>query len=405
MTNSNGLAGAPRSRVRRALVVGGGVAGPTLAMFLRRLGVATTVLEARTSERGDVGAFLGLAPNGLQVLAELGLAEAIAGRGAACQGMRFENARGRCIGVIDHRDHVQRFGAQMVMIRRAALHTALIEAAAERGAECRFGARVVAVDERPNEVVARLESGEELAADVLLGCDGIRSQVRALTLPDAPAPAYTGLCDVGGFARCPEAPLEPGWTVMTFGRRAFFGAFAAPGGEVWWFHNNGARAAMQAIDPEQQRASILALHRDDSPWIADVVRATPTLLGPWVLHDIMTMPRWHAGRVCLLGDAAHATSPSAGQGASLALEDALVLSRCLRDADAPQAAFARFEAERRGRVEAIVRQARKNGDGKAPAGPVAAWFRDRMLPLFLRLGAKAQAEAFAHRVEWAAPGT
>ena len=116
MTNSTGLA--PRSRVRRALVVGGGVAGPTLAMFLRRLGVATTVLEARTHESGDVGAFLGLAPNGLQVLAELGLADTIAARGAVCAGMRFENARGRCIGVIDHHDHAQRFGAQLLMIRR-----------------------------------------------------------------------------------------------------------------------------------------------------------------------------------------------------------------------------------------------------------------------------------------------
>jgi 2-polyprenyl-6-methoxyphenol hydroxylase-like FAD-dependent oxidoreductase len=386
--------------LRRALVIGGGVAGPTLAMFLRRLGLATTVLEARSEAAGDEGAFLGLAPNGLQVLAELGLGAEIQARGAVCQGMRFTNARGRCIGVIDHRDHAQRFGAQMVMIRRAELHRALMAAAAERGADCRFGAKLVELDQRPGEVVARLESGEELAADVLLGCDGVRSRVRALTLPDAPAPAYTGLCDVGGFARCPGAPLEPGWTMMTFGRRAFFGAFAAPGGEVWWFHNNGARETMQVADLERRRASILALHAGDPEWIADVVRATPTLLGPWALHDIMTLPRWHAGRVCLLGDAAHATSPSAGQGASLALEDALVLARCLRDAEAPQAAFARFEQERRGRVEAVVRQARKNGDGKAPAGPVAAWFRDRMLPLFLRLGAAAQARTFAHRVEW-----
>lgn len=394
---------APRSGVREAIVVGGGVAGPTLAMFLRRLGVATTVLEARAAAAGDEGAFLGLAPNGLQVLAELGLAGAITARGAVCEGMRFENARGRCIGVIDHHDHAQRFGARMVMIRRAALHAALIEAASERGAECRFGARVTAIDAGADEVVARLEDGHALRGDVLLGCDGLRSRTRALVLPDAPAPAYTGLCDVGGFARCPGAPLQPGWTVMTFGRRAFFGAFAAPGGEVWWFHNNGAREAMQAGDLEARRATILALHRDDPPWIADVVRATPTLLGPWALHDIMTMPRWHRGRVCLLGDAAHATSPSAGQGASLALEDALVLARCLRDADSPSAAFAGFEAARRARVEWTVRQARKNGDGKAPAGPVAAWFRDRMLPLFLRLGAAAQAQAYAYRVDWAAP--
>ncbi|MFY0540455.1 FAD-dependent oxidoreductase [Nannocystis pusilla] len=392
-----------RAPLQRALVVGGGVAGPTVAMFLRRLGVQVAVLEARGEAAGEAGAFLGLAPNGLQVLAELGLGAEVRARGAVCAGLRFFNARGRCIGEIDHRDHAQRFGAQMVMIRRAELHRTLTAAAAERGVDCRFDARVVALAEPPEEVVARLESGEELAADILLGCDGVRSRVRALALPTSPAPAFTGLCDIGGFARCPGAPLEPGWTAMTFGRRAFFGAFAAPGGEVWWFHNNGARETMQAVGPEQRRASILALHAADPPWIAEVVRATPTLLGPWALHDIMTLPHWHAGRVCLLGDAAHATSPSAGQGASLALEDALVLARCLRDAADTQAAFARFEQERRARVEAVVRQARKNGDGKAPAGPLAAWFRDRMLPLFLRLGAAAQARFYEHRVEWSPP--
>lgn len=393
----------PRSGVRRALVVGGGVAGPTLAMFLRRLGVAATVLEARASATSDEGAFLGLAPNGMQVLAELGLADTVTARGAVCHGLRFENARGRELGVIDHRDHAARFGACMVMIRRAAMHAALVEAAESRGAEVRFGARVVALDPGEGDVGVRLDGGEALRGDVLLACDGVRSRTRALALPDAPAPAFVGLHDMGGFARCPGAPLPPGWSTMVFGRRAFFGAFAAPGGEVWWFHNSGARDGARPLDLEARRAAILALHAGDPPWIADVVRATPTLLGPWALHDIMTMPRWHTGRICLLGDAAHATSPSAGQGASMALEDALVLAQCLRDAAGPEAAFARFEACRRARVEHVVRLARRHGAGKAPPNPIAAWLRDRMLPFFLRLGARAQAQAYAHRLSWATP--
>lgn len=393
-----------RTGVKRAIVAGGGIAGPVLGMFLRRLGAEVRVLEARTAASADEGAFLGVAPNGMNVLAALGLADAVRERGAVMQGMRFENARGRCVGVIDHRENTARFGAPLVMIRRGELHATLIAAAQARGVEVRLGARLADLEQDASGVSARLEGGEELRGEVLLGCDGLRSRVRARALPDAPAPAYTGLVDFGGFARCPSAPLQPGWNVMVFGRRAFFGAFAAPGGEVWWFHNAGARVPPGALDLEAQRAEIVALHRGDPGWIAEVVRATPTLLGPWALHDIQTMPRWHHGRVCLLGDAAHATSPSAGQGASLALEDAMMLARCLRDAESPAQAFARFEALRRPRVEAIVRQARRNGDGKAPAGPIAAWLRDRALRLFLRLGAAAQAQAFAYRVDWdAAP--
>ena len=112
------------------------------------------------------------------------------------------------------------------------------------------------------------------------------------------------------------------------------------------------------------------------------------------------MPRWHSGRLCLIGDAAHATTPSAGQGASLALEDAMVLAQCVRDIDVPEHAFAAFERARRRRVEAIVKQSRRTGSAKAVSGPIGEWIRDRVLPLFLRLGTKAQERHYAYRVNW-----
>jgi 2-polyprenyl-6-methoxyphenol hydroxylase-like FAD-dependent oxidoreductase len=104
--------------------------------------------------------------------------------------------------------------------------------------------------------------------------------------------------------------------------------------------------------------------------------------------------------VCLIGDAALATTPSAGQGASLALEDAIVLAQCIRDIDVPQHAFATFERSRRRRVEAIVKQSRRNGSGKAVSGPIAEWIRDRLLPVFMRLGATVQERQYAYRVNW-----
>ncbi|WP_437933212.1 FAD-dependent oxidoreductase [Sorangium sp. So ce341] len=389
--------------VRRAIVIGGGIAGPVLGMFLRRIGVEVTIFEAREAPAEQEGAFLGIAPNGMNVLSDLGLAGAVEALGAPCAGLRFENARGRRVGVIDQREAPRRFGAALVMIRRGALHAALAEEAARRGVVMRYGARLEDVDASdPREVVARFSGGGEARADVLIGCDGFRSRTRARALPGAPEPRYTGLIDFGGFARCPGAPIDPGWNVMVFGRRAFFGAFAAPGGEVWWFHNSGepAPAHESAAPSESLRERILALHQGDPGWIADVVRATPEVLGPWLLHDILTMPRWHAGRICLIGDAAHAATPHAGQGASLAMEDGMLLARCLRDEPDPEQAFAAFERLRRPRVEAIVRQARRNGSRKAVSGPVAEWLRDRALPLFLRLGAAAQQRAYAYRIDW-----
>ena len=392
-------------KINRVAIVGCGIAGPVLGMFLQRVGIESIICERRSHDALDEGLFLGLAPNGMNVLAELGVHRAVEAIGVACHGFQFQNSRGRTIAAIDRRGDVARFGTHLQMVRRGELHGALTAAARARGIPVRFGRKLVEIDRsNPARVVATFGDGAREEADVVIGCDGINSTTRQLALPDSPSPAYSGLLDFGGIADWPGAPLDPGINVMVFGRRAFFGAFKTPAGQVWWFHNcgdahpSGDGAMMR--DPSAVRARILALHEDDPAWIRDVIASTPAVVGPFALNDILSMPRWHADRVCLIGDAAHATTPSAGQGASLALEDAMVLARCLRDIDDPERAFARFERERRSRVERIVRGSRRNGSGKAVSGPVGEWVRDRMLPLFLRLGTRAQERQYAYRIDW-----
>jgi 2-polyprenyl-6-methoxyphenol hydroxylase-like FAD-dependent oxidoreductase len=106
--------------------------------------------------------------------------------------------------------------------------------------------------------------------------------------------------------------------------------------------------------------------------------------------DLATLANWSRGRALLIGDAAHATSPHAGQGASVALEDALRLARLLQEEAETGAAFANFERERRTRVERIVALARRNGNQKRKFSRASAWFRDQMLKLVLPLNARSQ---------------
>lgn len=387
------------TRDRRALIVGGGIGGPVLGMWLRRIGMRVTIAEARTGTALAEGAFLGVAPNGMHALAAIDLAEPVRRRGFPCTSFEFSNRSGKIIGSIDRSGDERDFGFSLTMIRRSDLHTVLTEEAAARGVDLLFGKRLVDLDcSRASGVVARFADGSETEADFVVGCDGLGSTVRRTILPDAPAPRSLGLLDCGGFAPESGAPLRAGVNEMVFGRRAFFGAFRTGADEIWWFHNGPI--APDPLDPTALRSRLLELHQDDPPWIGELIERTPALLGPWPLRELAGMPRWWDGRVCLLGDAAHAMSPSGGQGASMALEDALVLARCLRDHSNPPEAFAAFEKFRRPRVDALVRFARRSGSGKAVDGAFAEWLRDHLFPIFLRFGAPTQTKSYAYRLRW-----
>lgn len=119
--------------------------------------------------------------------------------------------------------------------------------------------------------------------------------------------------------------------------------------------------------------------------------------------DLPSLPTWHVAPVCLIGDAAHAMLPSAGQGASMAIEDAIVLARCLRDRPDIEAAFAAFEAVRKGQIEQLAAEARGNAGRKAPTNLLTRGIRDLLLPIFIRCGADSMARIYAHRVDWATP--
>jgi FAD-dependent urate hydroxylase len=181
---------------------------------------------------------------------------------------------------------------------------------------------------------------------------------------------------------------------------------SAPGGDVWWFANvpradEPARGEVEGLDGERWRERLLDLFAGDAGPATELIRATPALVATSPMHALAHLPHWRRGRMVVAGDAAHAPSPTSGQGASLAVEDALVLAVSLRDAPDPYTGLARFEAVRRPRVERIAKWAERMNSRKA-AGPVGRVLRDAMLPAILRLTAdtKAVREIYGHHVDW-----
>jgi FAD-dependent urate hydroxylase len=379
-----------RSASRRVLIIGGGIAGPAAALFLKRVGYEPAIFEAQPEAQTDEGSFLNLASNGLHVLQQLGLAESLAAEGFRIPRMVMWNGSGKRLGEV--RNGVPPGeGPVSVVVRRNTLHGLLRDAALRAGIPFTYEKRLARVaPDDGGRTVAYFADGSAAEGDLLVGCDGIHSRTRLLIDAQAAAPAYTGLLSCSGYSRSTSLQPTPDTQHLIFGKRGFFGYFVKASGEVWWFSNlsypgEPRRAELAAGGQDEWRRRLLALHADDQPFIQELIEATAGTISVYPIYDLPTTRLWRRGPLILLGDAAHATSPSAGQGASLALEDAIVLAKCLRDHPNLDQATATYEQLRRARAEKVVAFARRQGNGKAAPNQFARRMRDLFLPVALRL--------------------
>lgn len=248
-----------------------------------------------------------------------------------------------------------------------------------------------------------------VSADVLIGADGIRSTVRSMIDLTAPPPDYTGLIGLGGWSRGAALASTNTNYNMIFGKKAFFGYQVAEDGQVGWFANLPHRerltlAQARAVSPEHWLHLLAdAFAADRTPAANIIARTSPAdLMIIGGLEIMPTAPVWSQGRTVLVGDAAHVPSPSSGQGASMAIESAVELARCLRDLPYSHA-FVAYERLRRDRVTRIIKLAARTNSHKA-AGPIARRLRDVIMPMAMKL-AKPEKTAwqYNYHIDWAAP--
>lgn len=381
---------------RQILIAGAGIAGCALALTLRRAGFEVHVHEARPAPNDTAGAFLNVAPNGLAVLRALGLPALESSGGFENDQLVFFNERGRRLAGVP-------IGG--VTLMRGTLSRVLREAALAAGTEFHFGKCLTGAVDSAASVEVRFEDGAMAEGDALIGADGIHSNVRSTMLRQAPAPVYSGVLNLGGVVSTDLAPTGTAMH-MVFGRRAFFGYTVRPAGETYWFSNY-----TQASEPPPgfagapsrlYRRHLQELHQDDPAAVQTILQAISGDIGAYPIYELPSLPRWHQGRIGLIGDAAHAIGPHVGQGASLALEDAFELARCMRDHADLAMAFNVFEHLRRPRVDSVVRQSRRTAAQKAPTGWLGRRVRDLVLPIFLRKGAADAGRLYTYESDWSA---
>lgn len=349
------------------IVVGAGIGGLAAALGLARAGQRVTVLE-QVAELGEVGAGLSITPNAGKALIALGLGDELERIGSRpTEGAMRHYASGAILVRLPQDRTAETYGVPLYHMHRADLHAALLGTLQRlRPAAVHVSKTVVGVEQGRNAVSALLSNGERIAADWLVGADGIHSAVRA-TLFGRDAPLFTGFVAFRGLvpaAGAPPALFEPP-LCMTMGPRRLLMRYPLRNRTVINFVALAHRSAWmeEGWSVRAGLAELQAEFHDFEPVSQQLLALTPRdRLFKWGLFDRDPLPTWKRGLVTLLGDAAHPMPPFTGQGAVMALEDAAVLGRCAAVAVDPDEAMQRYEKARHARVVAALAMSRARAD-------------------------------------------
>jgi 2-polyprenyl-6-methoxyphenol hydroxylase-like FAD-dependent oxidoreductase len=334
----------------RILIVGGGIAGLALGRALRLLGLVPEIVERAASwPTGGTGLYL--PGNGFRALKTLGLSDTLLVRAAPMSHQRILDHTGRSLVEIDLEDVWNQVGV-CIGVARDVLHRILLDGAA--GTPIRLATTVTELSQTNDEVDVRFADGSTGTYDLVVGADGIRSSIRQLVFGRTD-PRHLGQVS-WRFLVDHSGPIRT-WTAM-LGRGRTFLAMPVLPNRLYCYADLLTTATQDPTnrDPDRLRALFEDFAEPARSILGDVRSVESIYFAPIEELDI---DRWVQGRVVLIGDAAHATSPNMAQGASMALEDALVLARMLATSGSPTDALVGFWERRRARVQWVRQRTRR----------------------------------------------
>jgi 2-polyprenyl-6-methoxyphenol hydroxylase-like FAD-dependent oxidoreductase len=340
------------AKIETILVVGGGVAGLTTAAALHRQGFTTELVERQQSWHSLGAGFL-VHPNGMRMLLSLGLAVGVENAGTVVRRWQFCDEQG---DVLSETDLETLWGGPCIGIERSKLQRALLPGVAN--VRCRLGTLVTSLVQDDRRVSVGFSDGSTGDYDLVVGADGIRSTVRALTLTTA-APR-----DLGAMNWRSIAPIRPAGLTglqMHLGNGCTFGLVPMGAGRTYGFAyiiQPRFRDPLEGrLDRLRNRFAKFGARVQE--YLASLERDDRVICSAM---EWMAFEKWHTGRVTLAGDAAHASSPMMGQGGCMAMEDACVLAEELRAAATVESALANYVSQRKPRVEWVQHQSMAVGE-------------------------------------------
>lgn len=369
-------------------IVGCGTAGGAAALFLARAGHQVTVYE-RVAQPSAVGAGISLQPTGQAVLARLGLLAPILAGAARIDRLHVIRPDGRTVCDLRYADvDPTWFG---LGLHRGLLFTTLFEAVeVEPGVTLKLGAAVTGLGRSGERVTVRGPDGDHGTHDLVIGADGSVSELH----DSAGVPVKTRPYEFGALwfvAADPERAFHGELRQVVTGARRMYGilptgrgpASAAPVVSLYWSLRVDDHPRWRDDGLAAWKRDVLASDARAAPVLDQITDPEQVLLARY--RDVH-MPRWHGDRVVFLGDAAHATSPQLGNGANLALLDALILADALATHDDLPAALAHYSRSRHHHVRHYQRMSRLLTPLFQSRSATLGWLRDRFMPIMDRIG-------------------
>ncbi|KAL5356586.1 hypothetical protein BJX96DRAFT_162564 [Aspergillus floccosus] len=389
--------------IKKAVIIGGGPVGLAAALRLKaHNGIDTTVYEIRP-ESTTLGGAVNIPSNGLRLIHQLGLYEKLCARGSSSSQLIVHSMQGTVLVDYDMAGWSRtKVGFGFMRVLRTDLMDVLLEATQQQNIPVHFGKRMELITEDENGVNVTFSGGTTVSSDLLLGCDGIHSAVRSLQVDPAAKPVYSGISNM--FTILPTSRLSGGNGAIppalhaTLTPEGMLGVMpcTASGDQLYWFYSREVpipdgethREGWEEFGEKAVKGfkeSILDViqsgHGSWSQLLREIICKTDTIKF-YPIYKMPTAATWSTKRCLLMGDAAHAMQPHAGQGTSMALEDVFLLSRLLEGSTRPlQELFRDYETIRRPRVEAITLLSSENGELRKDVSPLGLRIKEIVIGL------------------------
>ncbi len=341
----------------KAVIIGAGIGGLTTGIALKQAGYDVEIYD-RVEELRPAGAGISLWSNGIKVLNRLGLGDKMAAIGGEMNAMEYRSHTDEVLSYVDLRPLFERVGQRPYPVARTDLQTMLLEAVGEDNVH--LGMPCVGVHQDEHAAAAIFENGERVTGDLVIGADGVRSIVRSYVLNRKVERCYARYVNWNGLVEAdPNLCAKDLWLLYVGDNKR--ASMMPVGGNRFYYFFGAPMPEGTQVEPRQIRSELSTLFEGWPQAVQNLIQTLgPEATNRLEIADMDPIERLARDRVVLLGDAAHATTPTLGQGGCQAIEDAEVLTRYLVSTNIGVAdALQRYEQTRKERTAQLVLKARK----------------------------------------------